>query len=236
MRLIQVRDLSISYDGKTVVSGLNFDINQGDFLCIFGENGSGKSSLIKAILGLKSTASGHIHFEKGFTFRDIGYMPQKTQVQRDFPAAVGEVVISGCQGAMGLRPFYGREEKRKADAAMERLGIIDLKRESYRDLSGGQQQRVLLARSLCGADKMILLDEPTTALDPLATGEFYRLISGLNKDEGITVVMVSHDISGALKYSNSVIHLGGSEVMFSGTAADYVKTKIAASFMGGEAL
>ena len=236
MRLIEIRDLSISYDGKTVVSGLNFDINDGDFICIFGENGSGKSSLIKAILGLKSTASGHIHFEKGFSFRDIGYMPQKTQVQRDFPASVGEVVISGCQGAMGLRPFYGREERLKADAAMERLGIIGLKKESYRNLSGGQQQRVLLARSLCGADKMILLDEPTTALDPIATGEFYRLISDLNRKEGITVVMVSHDISGSLKYSNSSIHLGGSEVMFCGSTADYVKSKVAASFIGGDAI
>ncbi len=236
MRLIEVRGLSIGYDGKTVVSGLNFDVNEGDFLCVFGENGSGKSSLIKAILGLKSTASGHIHFEKGFSRRDIGYMPQKTQVQRDFPASVGEVVLSGCQGSMGLRPFYGRVEKQKADAAMRRLNIFDIKKESYRSLSGGQQQRVLLARSLCGADRLILLDEPTTALDPIATGEFYRLIADLNRREGITVVMVSHDISGALRFSTSVLHLGGSEVMFYGKTADYVKTKIGESFMGGEAL
>ncbi len=235
MRLIQVRDLSISYDGKAVVSGLNFDVNEGDFLCIFGENGSGKSSLVKAILGLKSTASGHIHFEKGFSRRDIGYMPQKTQVQRDFPASVREVVLSGCQGSMGLRPFYNRGEKSKAKAAMERLGITDIRNESYRSLSGGQQQRVLLARSLCGADRMILLDEPTTALDPIATGEFYRLISGLSR-EGVTVVMVSHDISGALRYSTSVLHLGDSEVLFYGKTADYVKTKVGESFLGGEAL
>ncbi len=235
MSLIQVRDLSIGYDGKTVVSGLNFDINKGDFFCIFGENGSGKSSLVKAILGLKSTASGHIHFEKGFSRRDIGYMPQKTQIQRDFPASVTEVVISGCQGSMGLRPFYGKAEKQKAARALERLGIADIKKESYRSLSGGQQQRVLLARALCGADKMILLDEPTTALDPLATAEFYRLISALNQS-GITVVMVSHDISGALRYSTSVLHLGGSEVMFYGRTADYVKTKIGESFIGGESL
>ncbi|MGN1098667.1 MAG: metal ABC transporter ATP-binding protein [Clostridia bacterium] len=232
MSLIQVRDLSISYDGKIVVSGLNFDINQGDFLCIFGENGSGKSSLIKAILGLKSTASGHIHFEKDFSRRDIGYMPQKTEVQRDFPASVGEVVMSGCQGSMGLRPFYGKTERLKAASAMERLGITDIKRECYRNLSGGQQQKVLLARALCGADRMILLDEPTTALDPIATAEFYRLISRLHKEEGITVVMVSHDISGALGYSTDILHLGGSEIMFYGKTADYVKTKIGASFTG----
>lgn len=235
MKLIEVRDLSISYDGKTVVSGLSFDVSEGDFLCIFGENGSGKSSLVKAILGLKSTASGHIHFGKGFTRRDIGYMPQKTQIQRDFPASVGEVVLSGCQGSMGPRPFYGGTEKRKADAAMERLNIFDIKKESYRNLSGGQQQRVLLARALCGADRMILLDEPTTALDPIATSEFYRLISDLGR-EGVTVVMVSHDISGALRFSTAVLHLGSSEVMFYGRTADYVKTKIGESFLGGGSL
>lgn len=232
MTLIEVRDLSVSYDGKTVVGGLNFDVDEGDFLCIFGENGSGKSSLVKAVLGLKTTAGGHIHFGKDFSRRDIGYMPQKTQVQRDFPASVAEVVLSGCQGGMGLRPFYGRAEKAKADAAMSRLGISEIKKESYRSLSGGQQQRVLLARALCGADKMILLDEPTTALDPMATADFYRLISRLNREEGITVVMVSHDIYGALEYSTKVLHLGGSEALFYGKTADYVKTKIAAGFMG----
>ncbi len=236
MSLIQVRDLSISYDGKTIVSGINFDIDQGDFMCVFGENGSGKSSLIKAILGLKSTASGHIHFAKDFSRRDIGYMPQKTQIQQDFPASVLEVVLSGCQGSMGFRPFYGKAEKAKAARAMERLGITDIKKECYRSLSGGQQQRVLLARALCGADKMILLDEPTTALDPIATTDFYRLIYELNKDSGITVVMVSHDISGSLKYSGTVLHIGGSEVMFYGKTADYVKTRIGASFLGGETL
>ncbi len=237
MSLIEVKDLSIDYDGKTVVSNLNFDVNRGDYLCIFGENGSGKSSLIKAILGLKSTASGHIHFEKGFSRREIGYMPQKTDIQRDFPASVFEVVLSGCQGSMGLRPFYGRREKSKAVFAMEKLGIADIKNECYRSLSGGQQQRVLLARALCSADTMILLDEPTTALDPIATAEFYGIIARLNRDEGITVIMVSHDIAGALDNSNLVLHLGGRESLFFGRTGDYIKTKIGASFVnssGGE--
>lgn len=230
MSLIEIRDLSIVYDGRTVVSGLNFDIERGDYLCIFGENGSGKSSLIKAILGLKSTASGHIHFEKGFSRREIGYMPQKTDIQRDFPAGVFEVVLSGCQGAMGLKPFYGRKEKLRAEAALLKLGISDIKNECYKNLSGGQQQRVLLARALCSADALILLDEPTTALDPVATAEFYEIISRLNREEGATVVMVSHDIAGALNYSGKVLHLGDKESLFFGSAADYAKTKIGASF------
>lgn len=232
MSLIEVRDLSISYDGKAVVSGLNFDVSRGDYLCIFGENGSGKSSLIKAILGLKSTASGHIHFEKGFSRKEIGYMPQKTDIQRDFPAGVFEVVLSGCQGSMGLKPFYGRKEKRKAAAAMEKLGITDIKNECYKNLSGGQQQRVLLARALCSADTLILLDEPTSALDPIATAEFYSIIARLNREEGTTVVMVSHDISGALDHSAHVLHLGGRESLFYGKTEDYIKTKIGSSFVG----
>lgn len=234
MSLIEVRDLSIVYDGKTVVSGLNFNVEKGDYLCVFGENGSGKSSLIKAILGLKSTANGHIHFEKGFSRREIGYMPQKTDIQRDFPASVSEVVLSGCQGSMGIKPFYGKAEKQKAASAMEKLGISGIKTECYKNLSGGQQQRVLLARALCSADTMILLDEPTTALDPIATAEFYNIISRLNKAEGITVVMVSHDVSGALEGSKHVLHLGGRETLFFGKTEDYVKTKLAAGYLGGE--
>ncbi len=234
MSLIEVRDLSISYDGKTVVSGINFDINKGDYLCIFGENGSGKSSLIKAMLGLKSTAGGHIHFENGFSSARIGYMPQKTEIQRDFPASVTEVVISGCQGRMGFKPFYGKKEKLKAQTSMERLGIADIKNECYRNLSGGQQQRALLARALCSTDKMILLDEPTTALDPIATAEFYAIISRLNREEGITVVMVSHDTAGALESATHILHLGGKESLFFGKREDYIKTKLGHSFAGGE--
>lgn len=233
MSLIEVRDLSISYDGKTVISGVNFDVEKGDCLCIFGENGSGKSSLIKAVLGLKSAAGGHIHFEKGLSAKKIGYMPQKTEIQRDFPASVFEVVLSGCQGSMGLKPFYGKKEKLKAESAMERLGIGGIKNECYRSLSGGQQQRVLLARAICSTDKIILLDEPTTALDPIATAELYEIIGGLNS-QGITVVMVSHDIAGAIGCANKVLHLGSKESLFFGKTEDYISTKIGHSFVGGE--
>ncbi len=233
MNLVEIRDLTIGYDGKPVVSGLNFDISAGDYLCVLGENGSGKSSLVKAILGLKSAYSGHIHFAPGFSRREIGYMPQKTEVQRDFPAGVFEVVLSGCQGAMGFKPFYGKAEKLRAASAMERLGIDGIRNECYRNLSGGQQQRVLLARALCSADKMILLDEPTTALDPLATAEFYRIIERLNRDDGVTVVMVSHDTAGALESSTKVLHLGGNESLFFGETAEYVKTRLGKKFLGG---
>lgn len=234
MTLLEIKDLSLGYDGKIVVSGLNFTVESGDFLCVLGENGSGKSTLVKAILGLKSAYSGHIHFAEGFSRREIGYMPQKTEVQRDFPAGVFEVVLSGCQGAMGLKPFYTRAEKRRAEAAVERLEIADIKNECYRNLSGGQQQRVLLARALCSADKLILLDEPTTALDPRATAEFYKIIGSLNRDEGVTVMMVSHDTAGALENSTKVLHLGGRESLFFGSTAEYVKTRIGRKFLGGE--
>lgn len=234
MSLLEIKDLSLGYDGKVVVSGLNFSVESGDYLCVLGENGSGKSTLVKAILGLKSAYKGHIHFAEGFSRREIGYMPQKTDVQRDFPAGVFEVVLSGCQGAMGLKPFYTRAEKKRASAAMERLNISHIKNECYRDLSGGQQQRVLLARALCSADKLILLDEPTTALDPHATAEFYKIIGGLNREEGVTVIMVSHDIVGALENSTKVLHLGGRESMFFGSTKDYAETQIGRTFLGGE--
>lgn len=234
MSLLEIKDLSLGYDGKVVVSGLNFTVESGDYLCVLGENGSGKSTLIKAILGLKSAYSGHIHFAEGFSRREIGYMPQKTDIQRDFPAGVFEVVLSGCQGAMGLKPFYTRAEKKRALAAMERLDISHIKNECYRDLSGGQQQRVLLARALCSADKLILLDEPTTALDPHATAEFYKIIGSLNREEGVTVMMVSHDTAGALENSTKVLHLGGRESLFFGDTKDYAKTRIGRKFLGGE--
>ena len=223
MSLLEIKDLSLGYDGKVVVSGLNFSVESGDYLCVLGENGSGKSTLVKAILGLKSAYSGHIHFAEGFSRREIGYMPQKTDVQRDFPAGVFEVVLSGCQGSMPHKLFYTRAEKNRALAAMERLDISHLKNECYRDLSGGQQQRVLLARALCSADKLILLDEPTTALDPHATAEFYKVLCSLNREEGVTVMMVSHDTAGALENSTQVLHVGGRESLFFGDTKDYAK-------------
>ena len=219
-------NLSLGYNTHTVVENLNFSVNTGDYLCIVGENGSGKSTLMKTILGLLKPLSGKITTGDGLLPDEISYLPQQTEVQRDFPASVQEIVLSGCQSRCGRRSFYIKEEKQIALAAMEKLVIRDLAKKCYRELSGGQQQRTLLARALCAAQKMLLLDEPVTGLDPTATEEMYELIDQLNKD-GITIIMISHDTDAALKYASHVLHIGksgaGSEAseIFFGDVKEY---------------
>ena len=230
---LQCRDCALGYDGKTVVSGINFTVSAGDYLCILGENGSGKSTLIKAMLGLNPPISGEVVRGSGITAGKIGYLPQQTVVQRDFPASVREIVLSGCVGKMGLRPFYTREEKQLADKNLERLGISDLSERCYRELSGGQQQRVLLARALCAADKILLLDEPVTGLDPRAQLDMYELISSLNKN-GITIIMVSHDINAAVTFADRILHIGSNKQLFFGTKDDYVKSPAGHTFIFSE--
>ncbi len=231
MSLIKCVELSLSYENKTVIKDLSFSVNMGDRLCIVGENGSGKSTLIKALLGLKTPSSGKILFEEGIRSTDIGYLPQQTGAQKDFPASVYEVVISGCLNSKGLYPFFSKEDKKRAEDAMKRLNISDLKRNSYRELSGGQQQRVLLARALCATRKLLLLDEPVTGLDPHAANELYEIINELNVD-GVTVIMVSHDIFGCMKYASHILHLNhGTE--FFGTVEEYKTSAMGSSFLTG---
>jgi len=230
MSLIKCENVVLSYDGDPVLTDLTFEVNRGDYLCIVGENGSGKSTLIKAILSLKSVESGKIEYSDGLKATEIGYLPQQTSAQKDFPASVREVVISGCLNSRGLKPFYSAAEKKLAADNMERLGITDLRNRSYRELSGGQQQRVLLARALCATKRLILLDEPVSGLDPVVTQEMYSLIKRIN-DEGITVVMVSHDISSAVKYASHILHLSKKPLFF-GTTEDYLKTDAAKAFLG----
>ena len=214
MSLIECRDLALGYEGKIVVDKLNFSVNTGDYLCIIGENGSGKSTLMKALLGLKKQISGQIEFGDGLRANQIGYLPQQTIVQKDFPASVKEIVRSGFLNNMGFRPFYSKQEKRIAYEKMEELGIIDLKNKCYRELSGGQQQRVLLARALCATSKLLILDEPVAGLDPVVTKDMYELIASLNK-KGITVIMVSHDVHATLEYSNSILYIGNEPEYYS---------------------
>ncbi len=221
MALLQVKDLSLGYDGQAIVEHLNFDVHAGDYLCIVGENGSGKSTLMKTLLHLIPPMGGQIVTGDGLRKNEIGYLPQQTVVQRDFPASVQEIVLSGCQGRAGLRPFYNREERALAQENMERMGIADLAGRCYRDLSGGQQQRVLLARALCATQKVLLLDEPVSGLDPKVTAEMYSLISGLNK-EGVTIIMISHDIAAAVQYASHILHIG--DTVFFGTRDAYLKS------------
>lgn len=223
MAQIKATDLVLGYDGEIIVNGLNFEVNKGNYLCIVGENGSGKSTLMKALTGLRVPMGGQIVFDEGVTKDTIGYLPQQTPVQRDFPASVEEIVISGCQGRLKKRPFYSKADKKLAAENMEKMGIADLSKKCYRELSGGQQQRVLLARALCATEKLLILDEPVAGLDPKVTVEIYELIRKLNK-EGITIIMVSHDISGVMSTASHVLHIG--KKIFFGTNEEYQKSSI----------
>ena len=225
------RDLCLGYDGREIVHGLNFEIDAGDYLCIVGENGSGKSTLMRTLLGLQQPMSGKVLTGEGLLQKEIGYLPQQTAVQKDFPATVREIVVSGFQGRCGLRPFYTKEEKRIAEENIERMGISHLAKRCYRELSGGQQQRVLLARALCATGKMLLLDEPVSGLDPKVTAEMYRLIEKLNSD-GITVIMISHDMEAALLYATHILHIGKNT--FFGTREQYLNSDSAAFFNKGK--
>ena len=228
--LLKCEKLCLGYEGSVVAENLNFTVSSGDYLYILGENGSGKSTLIKALLGLKPQLSGEINLCGDVGRNEIGYLPQQTIVQRDFPASVREIVQSGCINRCGLRPFYNKAEKKLAADMMKKLEISDLANRCYRELSGGQQQRVLLARALCAAKKMILLDEPVTGLDPKASAEMYELIESLNKKDGMTVIMVSHDMNAAVKYASHILHLGGKQLFF-GTKNDYMNSKIGRAFI-----
>lgn len=232
MDLISCKDLSIGYGGNLAVKEATFNVSEGDYLCILGENGSGKSTLINGLLGLISKKSGEINLN-GIHKNEIGYLPQQTQVQKDFPASVFEVVLSGCLNSRGLRPFYSKKEKQRAMDNIKLFKIDSILKKSYRDLSGGQQQRVLLARALCATRKLLILDEPVTGLDPTAINEFYSIVKDLNNSTGITIIVVSHDISNAIKYSNKVLHMDSS-IKFFGDTKDYVKTNIYKKIVGGD--
>lgn len=231
MALIECKDVCLAYEGRTVVSDLSFSVNSGDMLCIIGENGSGKSTLIKALLGLIKTAGGEITFSDGLHRNQIGYLPQKTGIQKDFPASVEEVVLSGTLNNHRFCPVYTKTDRSEAKKNMERLGILPISGRSYQNLSGGQQQRVLLARALCATKKLLLLDEPTAGLDPIVTEEMYDIIRDLNRNDGITVIMVTHDIHAAMKYATHILHLKASPLFF-GSAKDYAESEVGKAFLG----
>ena len=206
MALLTAENLSLGYESGAIIEGLNFKVDKGEYLCIVGENGSGKSTLMKTVLHLMEPLKGRVIYGDGLKRSEIGYLPQHTAVQKDFPASVREIVLSGCQGCCGLRPFYSREEKEIAGRIMERMGIADLRDRCYRELSGGQQQRVLLARALCAAGRMLFLDEPVAGLDPDAAHNMYDTISDINKS-GIAVMMISHDLGATKTYADRVIRI-----------------------------
>lgn len=231
MAQLTCQALSVGYEGKAVLQDLNFSVRSGDYLCIVGENGAGKSTLMKTILGLQPPIRGKVLTGDGLRPNEIGYLPQQTQVQKDFPASVWEIVLSGCQGRCGRRPFYRRAEKQLAEHTLEKLHIAPLARRCYRELSGGQQQRVLLARALCAAGDLLVLDEPVTGLDPAAADDLYRTLRYLNRTEGMAVVMVTHDIRSALRDATAILHAGRNQ-WFLGTPREYLASPYGKRFGG----
>ena len=233
--IFECKDVTLGYENKVVAKNLNFKIDQGDYLCVVVENGTGKSTLIKTLLGLIKPLNGEVIANvQGKNHKGVGYLPQQTQAQKDFPASVWEVVLSGVLNNDHRCPFYNKKDKAEAEKNMEKLNILDLKKRCYRELSGGQQQRVLLARALCATDSVLILDEPVTGLDPAASMEFYETIKDLNKKENVTIIMVSHDIKNALNYATHILHLE-QENDFFGTVEEYKKSNVSNMFLGGVA-
>ena len=232
MALIECKNASFGYDGGVVLANIGFSLESGEYLCVLGENGSGKSTLIKGLLRLKAPVSGEVKYGDGLLANQIGYLPQQTAAQKDFPATVFEVALSGRLNKCAKRPFYSREDKNDAWEKLELMGMDELADRCYAQLSGGQQQRVLLARALCATTKLILLDEPVSGLDPIVTQEMYALISKVHSEQGITVIMVSHDTA-AVDYSTRILHLGHKQLFF-GPTEEYKNSALGKRFLGGE--
>ena len=232
MTLIECKKLSVGYDKKVVCKDINFKVEAGEYLCIMGENGSGKSTLLKTILGLNKPVSGKVVFEKSLSKNKLGYLPQQNDFQKDFPATVKEVIMSGFISQMGLRPFYNKAEKNKANGIIEFLGLENLTKNGFKELSGGQQQRVLLARALCATDKILVLDEPTNGLDSKTTNQFYKLLKNLN-NSGLTIIMVSHNLDKVMEYASHIVYLKDS-MIFNGTKQEFESSDIMSALKVGE--
>lgn len=233
MAQLRCKNLSVGYEDGIVVSDVSFELNKGDYVCIVGENGAGKSSLLKGILGLAQIKGGAIEYGDGLTRLDVGYLPQQKEYQKNFPATVMEVVLSGFLNRMGFRPYYNRAEKERALEIIADFGMAGYVRESFANLSGGQKQRVLLARALCATDRLLLLDEPAAGLDPAATEEMYELLKKLNREKGTTILMVSHDMNKAVQDAGKILHVNkGSGCGYFGPAGAYLDSAAAKRFLG----
>lgn len=231
MSYITCEKVALAYEGRVIVKNLSFTVDCGDYVCVVGENGSGKTTLVKTLVGLKRPSSGKITFGDGLCRKDIGYVPQNILTGRDFPATVYEVVSCGLLNRTGIRPFFTKNEKKRVSDAMARLGIEDIKDRCFRELSGGQRQRVQLARALCATEKLLILDEPASGLDPVITKQLYGIIRELNKNDGVTVVMVSHDIKSAVHNASKILHIDNDSSFF-GSADEYRENKMGKHFLG----
>jgi len=232
MALIKASNLSVGYKGVSVCDNISFEVEKGDYLCIVGENGSGKSTLVKTILDLIPSVEGEIIKGSELNRSGVGYLPQQSENSRNFPASVDEIVLSGFEGKLEKRFFYSKEEKNKALEFIEKMNITSLRKKPFSTLSGGQRQRVLLARALCACEKILLLDEPVTGLDPIAQKELYQIIDKLNKEDKTAIVMISHDIENVLEYANKILYIGND--VFYGTKEEFLKSKFGRDFSEGE--
>jgi zinc transport system ATP-binding protein len=228
MSLISCQNLSYCYDGNLAACGINCRIEQGEYLCIVGGNGSGKTTFIKGVLGLIKPHEGSLSLDEGLRLHDIGYLPQQTTTQRNFPATVREVVVSGRLSRLGARAFFRSEDRRAAQKILDQLKIPELSKLSFNELSGGPQQRVLLARALCAAPdglRILILDEPMSGLDPHARQELYTIIKDLNQSMDMTILMVTHDVQMAVNFASHVLVLEGKQEFF-GTVHEFEHTLI----------
>ncbi len=232
MPLIICKNLALAYENNIVLTDVNFSVGQGEYLCVVGENGSGKSTLIKSLVGLMQPARGEIVYGDSLCAGEIGYMPQQSGAQSDFPASVREVVLSGCLGRLGARPFYAAADKKKAEQSMQLLGVWALRNEPVGALSGGQRQRVLLARALCATGQLLVLDEPASGLDPVVTAELYAAVRELNKTQKVAIVMISHDIKSAVDNADKILHLKHKQIFF-GSSDAYRSSAAYREFTGG---
>lgn len=208
MHVIEINDLSFAYERDLVLEHINLTVEEKDFLAIIGPNGGGKSTLLKLVLGINTAKQGSINVlgkAPKKSLNQIGYVPQNTNVNTDFPIKVIEVVLMGHVG--GKRPLFGYEDDEIACAigALEQVGMQDYAQTKIGSLSGGQRQRVMIARALCAHPQILILDEPTSSIDIKGQREIYELLKVLN--EQITVIVVSHDISVILEYANKAAHI-----------------------------
>lgn len=234
MALLTCEHIKIKYENRDVISDVSFQIDAGDYLCIVGDNGAGKTTLLKALLGIKNIQEGTISFDPSLEKNEIGYVSQQNDINKDFPASVYEVVMSGCLNKHGFSPFYREGEKKRAQEILARLGLSDIKFQSFQQLSGGQQKRVLLARALLSSSKLLFLDEPVAALDPIATNDFYEVLSRLHS-EGMTIIMISHDIHSSIHHASHILHLSNSSYFF-GTTNDYLTSSFGQTYLGEKGL
>ena len=233
MSLIKCNNIEFKYDGKEILKNISFEVNKGDYLCIIGENGSGKSTLLNIISGVLKPNNGTVTLDSNLSKKEIGYLPQKSEIYENFPASVYEVVISGCVNKLSIIPFCRRKEKQIANYNMNLLEISNIKNKCFHELSGGQKQRVLLARTLCSTRDIILLDEPVSGLDPIITESFYNVVNHLNNEHGTTVVMVSHDIQNCFKYASHILYIG-KELFYYGSKSDFLNSEFSKNIRGNQ--